>query len=49
MSDVFRDVETFMVAAGQTTKEDNVEQSLLYRRLINEEYHEFIDAVSNKC
>jgi predicted HAD superfamily Cof-like phosphohydrolase len=46
MSDVFRDVETFMVAAGQTTKQDNEEQSMLYRRLINEEYHEFIDAVS---
>ena len=46
MSNVFRDVDTFMVAAGQTTKEDNTEQALLYRRLINEEYHEFIDAVS---
>ena len=46
MSDVFRDVETFMIAAGQTTKENNEEQSMLYRRLINEEYHEFIDAVS---
>ena len=45
MSDVFRDVETFMVAAGQTTKKDNEEQALLYRRLINEEYNEFITAV----
>ena len=45
MSDVFRDVETFMVAAGQTTNIDNEEQSMLYRRLINEEYNEFITAV----
>lgn len=41
---VFKDVETFMTAAGQTTKVDNEEQALLYRRLINEEYNEFISA-----
>ena len=46
MTSVFKDVETFMTAAGQTTTTDNGEQALLYRRLINEEYHEFIDAVS---
>ena len=45
MTSVFKDVETFMTAAGQTTDTDNDEQALLYRRLINEEYHEFIDAV----
>lgn len=45
MTKVFTDVQVFMNAAGQTTTEDNEDQSLLYRRLINEEYNEFIAAV----
>ena len=45
MTKVFTDVQVFMNAAGQTTLEDNEDQSLLYRRLINEEYNEFIAAV----
>jgi hypothetical protein len=45
MTKVFTDVQVFMNAAGQTTTQDNEEQSILYRRLINEEYNEFIDAV----
>lgn len=45
MTKVFTDVQVFMNAAGQTTTTDNEEQSILYRRLINEEYNEFIDAV----
>jgi predicted HAD superfamily Cof-like phosphohydrolase len=45
MSKVFTDVHVFMNAAGQTTTEDNADQAMLYRRLINEEYNEFISAV----
>ena len=44
MSKVFSDVQLFMSAAGQTITEDNSEQSKLYHRLINEEFHEFVDA-----
>lgn len=45
MTKVFTDVQVFMNAAGQTTTTDNEDQSMLYRRLINEEYNEFIAAV----
>ena len=45
MTKVFTDVQVFMSAAGQTINENNDEQALLYRRLINEEYNEFISAV----
>ena len=44
MTKVFTDVQVFMHAAGQTTTENNPEQSILYHRLINEEYGEFTEA-----
>ena len=44
MTKVFTDVQVFMHAAGQTTNEDNPEQAKLYHKLINEEFHEFVDA-----
>lgn len=44
MTKVFTDVQVFMNAAGQTTTENNTEQSRLYHKLINEEFHEFVDA-----
>lgn len=45
--DTFIDVESFMVACGHTTNEDNLIQSELYYRLIMEEFSEFIDARKN--
>lgn len=44
MSKVFTDVHVFMTAAGQTATQNNEEQSLLYHKLINEEYQEFCKA-----
>jgi len=39
---MIEDVRKFLEAFGQTTDRDNAEQGLLYHRLINEEYSEFI-------
>ena len=47
MTKVFTDVQVFMTAAGQTINKDNEDQAMLYRRLINEEYNEFIAAVQH--
>jgi predicted HAD superfamily Cof-like phosphohydrolase len=44
MSKVFTDVQVFMAAAGQTISKNNPEQTLLYHRLITEEYQEFCQA-----
>jgi predicted HAD superfamily Cof-like phosphohydrolase len=44
MSKVFTDVHVFMTAAGQTATQNNEEQSILYHRLITEEYNEFCAA-----
>ena len=44
MTKVFSDVQLFMTAAGQTVDQNNINQSTLYHRLINEEYAEFIAA-----
>lgn len=45
MTKVFRDVETFMNAAGQSTTEFNPEQAALYKKLIEEEYSEWQEAL----
>lgn len=50
MSKVFTDVEVFLRAVGHTPPPFNAnesEQSELYRKLITEEYSEFIEAVNN--
>jgi predicted HAD superfamily Cof-like phosphohydrolase len=44
MSKVFRDVQVFMSAAGQTISKENIPQSSLYHNLIVEEYAEYIAA-----
>jgi phosphoribosyl-ATP pyrophosphohydrolase len=47
MSRVFKDVETFLNAVGQTPppfNADESDQSRLYKKLIDEEYSEFIEA-----
>jgi predicted HAD superfamily Cof-like phosphohydrolase len=44
MTKVFRDVQVFMNAAGQTTTQDNPTQAELYKTLIKEEVKEFWDA-----
>ena len=44
MTKVFRDVQVFMHAAGQTISKNNLEQAQLYKKLIDEEYSEFIEA-----
>jgi predicted HAD superfamily Cof-like phosphohydrolase len=41
MTKVFRDVQVFMNAAGQTTTENNPTQAELYKELIEEEVTEF--------
>jgi predicted HAD superfamily Cof-like phosphohydrolase len=41
MTKVFRDVQVFMNAAGQTTTENNLTQAELYKELIEEEVTEF--------
>ena len=44
MSKVFSDVRVFMLAAGQTTMENNNIQADLYKQLIKEEVAEFWEA-----
>lgn len=47
MTKVFNDVETFMRAVGHTPPDQPVSEtdvSMLYRKLIVEEYNEFIEA-----
>jgi len=44
MTKVFRDVQVFMAAAGQTISQENIPQSSLYHNLIVEEYAEYIAA-----
>ena len=47
MTKVFTDVQVFMQAAGQTVppfNADESDQSRLYKKLIDEEYSEFIEA-----
>lgn len=47
MSNVFKDVETFLRAVGQTIppfNADESDQSRLYKKLIDEEYSEFQEA-----
>lgn len=44
MTKVFRDVQVFMNAAGQTTTEQNLTQAQLYKNLIKEEVSEFWEA-----
>jgi predicted HAD superfamily Cof-like phosphohydrolase len=44
---VFKDVEEFMVAAGQSTTTPNLKQAELYEKLIKEEYEEFLEARKN--
>lgn len=46
MPSVIGDVNTFLVAVGQTVLEDNKEQAELYRKLIEEEYGELQQAFS---
>jgi predicted HAD superfamily Cof-like phosphohydrolase len=48
MTKVFRDVQVFMSAAGQTISQNNPEQAVLYRKLIDEEYEEFCEARINE-
>lgn len=48
MSKVFTDVEVFLRAVGQTAGKDNPAQAELYKKLIVEEYDEFIVAHANK-
>ena len=48
MTKVFRDVQVFMSAAGQTISQKNSEQAVLYRKLIDEEYEEFCEARINE-
>ncbi len=48
MTKVFRDVQVFMHAAGQTIAKNTPEQANLYRKLIDEEYGEFCEAMKNK-
>ena len=50
MTKVFNDVDVFMRAAGQTIPVEPVpenELSMLYRKLISEEFYEFVEACSN--
>lgn len=48
MDTVFKDVDVFMQAAGQTVGEHNEQQAKLYEKLITEEYIEFRDAISDQ-
>lgn len=48
MTKVFRDVQVFMAAAGQTISQENIPQSSLYHNLIVEEYSEYIAARNKK-
>jgi predicted HAD superfamily Cof-like phosphohydrolase len=44
MTKVFTDVQMFMLASGQTLNVENETQALLYKKLIDEEYQEFLEA-----
>jgi hypothetical protein len=44
MSKTFTDVQMFMLASGQSLNKNNETQSLLYKKLIDEEYQEFLEA-----
>lgn len=44
MTNLVSDVKVFMEAVGQTTKENNIKQSELYKTLIEEEYKEWQEA-----
>lgn len=44
MADVFNDVHKFLIACGQTANIQNHSQAELYKKLIDEEYKEFIEA-----
>jgi predicted HAD superfamily Cof-like phosphohydrolase len=44
MSKVFTDVEVFLRAVGQTSGDNNPVQAELYKKLIDEEYGEFLEA-----
>ena len=48
MTKVFTDVQMFMLASGQSLNRENETQSLLYRKLIDEEYQEFCEARINE-
>ena len=48
MSNFVKDVQIFMNAAGHTIDQNNLKQSELYKRLIDEEYSEFLEAWNNK-
>ena len=48
MSKVFTDVQMFMLASGQTINTNNQKQSELYKKLIEEEYWEFLTAYNVK-
>lgn len=48
MTKVFKDVEVFMEAVGQTVNKTNIEQAALYHNLIVEEYAEYIAARNAK-
>ena len=48
VGNIFSDVELFMRAVGHTTNQDNLVQSLLYKKLVVEEYDEFIDSINSK-
>jgi predicted HAD superfamily Cof-like phosphohydrolase len=48
MTKVIRDVQVFMHAAGQTTTEENPTQAELYKKLIEEEYKEWHEALDAK-
>lgn len=41
---IFKDQIKFMQACGQSTDEMNIDQSLLYAALINEEFNELLEA-----
>jgi predicted HAD superfamily Cof-like phosphohydrolase len=45
MSKVFTDVSVFLNSVGQTTGKDNPAQADLYKKLIEEEFTEFHDAL----
>jgi predicted HAD superfamily Cof-like phosphohydrolase len=44
MTKVFTDVQMFMLASGQTLNVENETQALLYKKLIDEEYQEFLES-----
>ena len=44
MSKVFTDVSVFLNSVGQTVGQDNPDQAKLYKKLIVEEFSEFLEA-----